>query len=141
MTGFSCGFGSGELHQIGISRFGGVRPRFPDAVLRFADGRFDFNPVFDNQLSLQDAKAGRFLGLGSNRPEDPIRLLIWGDSHAMAALPVLDKLCSENSVRALAATHSSTAPLLGYVSEGIYSLGNDAPAFNEGVIKFIRANQ
>jgi hypothetical protein len=129
------------LLGIGISRFDGVRWRLPDAVLRFANGRFDFNAAFDRQLSLQDARAGRFLGLGSNKPEDPIDLLVWGDSHAMAALPALDKLCAENSIRAFAATHSSTPPLLDYVPEGIYSLGLDAPAFGEGVIKFIQTHR
>jgi hypothetical protein len=100
--------------------------RLPDAVLRFAAGRFDFNPVFNSEVSLQDAEAGRFLGLGLKRPEDQIQLLVWGDSHAMAALPALDYLCNEYSVRAFAATHSETPPLLDYVPEGSYSLRKKA---------------
>ena len=124
-----------------ISRFDGVSSRLPDAVLRFANGRSDFNPGFNSELSLQDAEAGRFLALGSNRSEDSIHLLVWGDSHAMAALPALDYLCKEYSVRAFAATHSETPPFLDYVPDGSYSLKQDAPAFGEAVIRFIRARQ
>ena len=60
----------------------------------------------------------------------------------MAALPALDYICNEYSVRAFAATHSQTPPLLDYVPEGSfsYSLKGDAPAFGEAVIRFIRAH-
>jgi peptidoglycan/LPS O-acetylase OafA/YrhL len=129
------------LIGIGISRFDGVGARLPEAVLRFANGRFDFKPSFNSELSLQDAEAGRFLSLGLNRPENPIQLLVWGDSHAMATLPALDYLCNEYSVRAFAAIHSETPPLLGYAPTGSYSLGQDAPAFGQAVIKFIREEQ
>jgi peptidoglycan/LPS O-acetylase OafA/YrhL len=129
------------LMSIGISRFDGVGARLPEAVLRFANGRFDFKPSFNSELSLQDAEAGRFLSLGLNRPENPIQLLVWGDSHAMAALPALDYLCHEYSVRAFAAIHSETPPLLDFAPKGSYSLGQDAPAFGEAVIKFIREQQ
>jgi peptidoglycan/LPS O-acetylase OafA/YrhL len=126
---------------IGISRFDGVDSRLPDAVLRFANGSSDFNPNFFSQISLLDAQAGRFLGLGSKRPEDPIQLLVWGDSHAMAALPALDYLCQKHSVRAFAATHAATPPLLDYIPNTFYSFHQDAPAFGQAVIKFIRAHQ
>jgi peptidoglycan/LPS O-acetylase OafA/YrhL len=125
---------------VSISRFDGVSSRLPEAVLRFANGRFDFNPAFNREVSLRDAAVGRFFALGSKRPEDPIQLLVWGDSHAMAALPALDYLCNEYSVRAFAATHSETPPLLDYVPQGSYSLREDAPAYGESVIRFIRAN-
>jgi peptidoglycan/LPS O-acetylase OafA/YrhL len=126
---------------IGISRFDGVDSRLPEPVIRFANGKLDFNPAFDRELSLQDAQAGRFLAFGSDKIENPTHILIWGDSHAMAALPALDYLCNEYSFRAFAATHSETPPLLDYVPEGSYSLGKDASAFGDAVIRFIRAHQ
>jgi peptidoglycan/LPS O-acetylase OafA/YrhL len=129
------------LLGIGISRFNGVGSRLPAAVLRFANGRSDFNPAFNSELSLQEAEAGRFLGLGSNGPDAPIQLLVWGDSHAMAALPALDYLCNEYSVRGVAATHAETPPLLDYVPGGSYSLGQEAPKYGSAVIRFIRAHQ
>jgi hypothetical protein len=129
------------LIGIGINRFDGVDARLPEAVLLFANGRFDFSPAFNSELSLLDAEAGRFLGLGLNRPENPIQLLVWGDSHALAALPALDYLCNKHSVRAFAAIHSETPPLADYAPKGSYSLGQDATAFGETVIKFIREQQ
>jgi peptidoglycan/LPS O-acetylase OafA/YrhL len=126
---------------IAISRLDGVSSRLPASVMRFANGRSDFNPEFNCELSLQDAEAGRFLALGSNRPEDPPHLLIWGDSHAMAALPALDYLCKQHSVRAFAATHSETPPLVDYLPDGGHSLKEDAPDFGRAVIRFVRTLQ
>jgi peptidoglycan/LPS O-acetylase OafA/YrhL len=129
------------LLGLGISGFNGVEFRLTDAVNRFANGPLDFNAVFNSGLSLQDAEAGRFVSLGSTGSDAPIHLLVWGDSHAMAALPALDYLCSEYSVRGVAATHAQTPPLLAYVSEGIYSLGQDSPEYGSAVIRFIKAHQ
>jgi hypothetical protein len=109
--------------------------------MQFANGRSDFNPEFNRQLSLQDAEAGRFLALGSNRSEEPVHLLVWGDSHAMAALPAVDYLCKQHSVRAFAATHSETPPLVGYVPDGGSSLKERAPGFGQAVIRFVRTLQ
>jgi hypothetical protein len=77
---------------------------------------------------------------GSKRLEDPLDLFVWGDSHAMAVLPALDDLSKQHSIRACAATHSETPPLLDYVPAGPYSLGNKAPAFGQAVLKFVRSN-
>ena len=109
--------------------------------MRFANGRSDFNPEFNCELTLQDAEAGRFLALGSNRSEDPVRLLVWGDSHAMAALPAVDYLCKQHSVRAFASTHSETPPLVDYLPDGVHSLKEDAPDFGRAVIRFVRTLQ
>jgi hypothetical protein len=113
----------------------------PASVTRFANGRFDFNPEFNCEVSLEEAEAGRFLALGSNRSEDPLQLLVWGDSHAMAALPAVDYLCKQHSVRAFAATHSETPPLVDYLPDGSYSLKEGAPGFGRAVIRFVRTLQ
>jgi peptidoglycan/LPS O-acetylase OafA/YrhL len=130
------------LLGLGISRFNGVESRLTDAANRFAKGSLDFNPVFSNSgLSLQDAEAGRFVSLGSNGPGAPIRLLVWGDSHAMAVLPALDYLCREYLIRGVAAAHPGTPPLLDFVPESVYSLGQEAPKYGDAVIRFIKAHQ
>jgi peptidoglycan/LPS O-acetylase OafA/YrhL len=126
---------------VALSTLDGVSSRLPASVMQFANGRSDFNPEFNRQLSLQDAEAGRFLALGSNRSEEPVHLLVWGDSHAMAALPAVDYLCKQHSVRAFAATHSETPPLVGYVPDGGSSLKERAPGFGQAVIRFVRTLQ
>jgi peptidoglycan/LPS O-acetylase OafA/YrhL len=128
------------LLSFSIQKLDGVSSRLPHETLRYADARFDFNPVFHSELTLQDAEAGRFLLFGSKRLEDPLNLFVWGDSHAMAVLPALDDLSKQHSIRACAATHSETPPLLDYVPAGVYSLGNEAPTFGQAVLKFVRVS-
>ena len=56
---------------------------------------------------------------GLTRPARPMReakLLVMGDSHAMAILPAIDELCRETGTAAVAATHAATPPVLDYFS-------------------------
>jgi hypothetical protein len=128
------------LLSFSIQRLDGVSARLPREMLRYANARFDFNPAFHSELTLQDAQAARFLFFGSKRLDEPLNLFVWGDSHAMAVLPALDDLSKQHSMRACAATHAETPPLVNYVPAGPYSLGNEAPAFGRAVLKFVRAN-
>jgi len=50
-------------------------------------------------------------------------------------IPAFEDLCSEQGIRGLVAIHSETAPLLGFVSHGQYSLKADSPEFNSDVVK------
>jgi peptidoglycan/LPS O-acetylase OafA/YrhL len=126
--------------SLTIQKLDGVKSRLPVETLRYANARFDFNPAFNSNLSLQDVKAGRLLLFGSNQSDIPVDLLVWGDSHAWAILPPLDDLSKQHSTLGCAATHAQTPPLLDYVPDGDYSLGKDAPAFGQAVLSFIRAH-
>ncbi len=81
--------------------------------------------------------AGQFVELGSQDTNQPISVLIWGDSHAMAVTPVLDDLCRRFSRRGIQATQSATAPVLRYVSTAGTSLKENSPAFANAVLTFI----
>jgi peptidoglycan/LPS O-acetylase OafA/YrhL len=58
-----------------------------------------------------DRKGGPFVA--GSRETDAKRLLLWGDSHAMATLPVLDELGQEFGVAVYAACEPGNAPLFG----------------------------
>src|SRR5581483_6270155 len=105
-----------------ITQQHGVRSRFSPEVLAYADGETE-TPFF-RELSLDDARKGRFTELGGNK-DGPVECLLWGDSHAMAVAPVVAQLCKDHAARAVAATHSSTAPLLGYESRETFGLKDD----------------
>jgi peptidoglycan/LPS O-acetylase OafA/YrhL len=47
----------------------------------------------------------------------PARILVWGDSHAMAILPAIDSACVESGICARAATHAETPPTPGFLFE------------------------
>ncbi len=112
----------------------GFPSRFPAKVLNLADSWN--HRAFMNLVSLKQAQAGRFVELGSGDTNQPVYVMIWGDSHAMAVTPVLDDLCRQYARRGVEATQSATAPVLGFVSRG-EGLGDDSPAFASAVLKFI----
>ncbi|HEX5222090.1 MAG TPA: acyltransferase family protein [Verrucomicrobiae bacterium] len=64
--------------------------------------------------------------------------LIWGDSHAMAVLPVIDSICKETGVAAVAATHAGTPPVVGYFSRNQWGLNEQSLPFNAAVMDYIK---
>ncbi|HEX6984638.1 MAG TPA: acyltransferase family protein [Planctomycetaceae bacterium] len=111
----------------------GFDDRLSSATRRIAatgtrDRRFhrDIDPgeVPDDLIRLGDAPGG---------PD----LLVWGDSHAMALLPGIDDLCREHGLSGRAATHSSTAPVVGYFVRTKYGLNEEAVPFGEAVLKYV----
>ncbi|HEY3417975.1 MAG TPA: SGNH hydrolase domain-containing protein, partial [Armatimonadota bacterium] len=121
------------------AKFQGVPARIPAAAMQYMNGSTD--RAFLNDLKLQDALSGNFVELGTGDKRQSIAVLIWGDSHAMAVLPIVDLLCKEHAVRGVAATHASTGPLVGFESTGIASLGKESIAYNNAVVAFIRGKR
>jgi hypothetical protein len=132
--------------MLGVLIFGGVvalsrgMPRRLTAEsIRYANFRNDI--AFHNQITVKQALAGQFAELGAQSTHQPIEILLWGDSHAMAVAPILDELCRQFSVRGVEATHAATAPLLGYSNQDPFSLMGDSPAFSQAVVDFVRLRQ
>jgi len=98
---------------LGLVRGQGIPSRFSGRSYSYAKTRNHRD--FLNETSVEEAVAGQFPGFGSGRTNDPLNILIWGDSHAMSVTPVMDTLCRRFSWRGAQATHSATAPVLGYV--------------------------
>ena len=112
--------------------------RVPAGAIQYAAGRTD--QAFIHELDLKHALAGEFIELGAKEKNLPVALFVWGDSHAMAAMPILDILCKEHSLRGVAATRSATTPLIGYEEPSPVSLRTESPAFKEAIVRFIRDN-
>jgi peptidoglycan/LPS O-acetylase OafA/YrhL len=127
----------GTLAALVITSFAiwqsdGVRNRLPVEAQNFADARHDF--AFLNELNAADIPDGLVpLGTLGKVP----KVLVWGDSHAMAILPAIDAVCKEEGYGAIAATASSTAPLLDWYKITKYGLNEGAPAFNAAVLDYI----
>jgi len=79
-----------------------------------------------------DRKGGPFIA-GSREPGAK-RLLLWGDSHAMAILPVLDELGKEYGVAVYAACEPGNAPLFGTRSARIALDGRDFEPVVRGLL-------
>jgi peptidoglycan/LPS O-acetylase OafA/YrhL len=111
----------------------GVPSRLPADAIRVYDCKYNF--AFRNEITPEMAAAGQFAELGAQNTNQPIGLLLWGDSHAMAVAPVLNELCQRFSVRGVEATHSSTAPILEYWNN--FGLQKKSIAFSQSVAEFI----
>ncbi len=96
---------------LAIQLLQGLPSRIPLEVQRYAAAGQDRVLALHRNLSLKDVLNEDFIELGSGDKKQPIRVLVWGDSHARAVLPVLDALCKEHSIRGLGATHVATAPI------------------------------
>jgi len=112
----------------------GFPARFPAQALKYANSRF--HGTILTGISLKQAQTGQFVELGAHSTNQPVSVLLWGDSHAMAIIPVIDELCRRHAQPGFQATQSATAPVLGYVSTK-YGLKEETPAFANAVLAFI----
>ena len=127
------------LAGLSINIFQGLPFRVPSQALAYATGSADKG--FRTEVELQDALNGEFVEMGSGDKHLPVKLFVWGDSHAMMILSLLDTLCKEHAVRGVAATHSATLPLLDWEDHDKWSLKEDSVPYNQAVIKYIKNNQ
>lgn len=138
-----AGTGLATVFVIGIVILSsnGVSNRFSKQVAEYAAAKRDH--AFLHDLTTADILAGNLVRIGVTGSNDGIKLLVWGDSHAMAALPAFDALCKEKSIAARAATHVATAPVLGFFRESRsrFGLGRASLAYNEAVLSYIQANE
>ncbi len=121
--------------SFAIGSFEGFPSRFSAKALAYSDAHVRLE--LQKEVSLEQAKSGQFMELGSAPSSQPISLLLWGDSHAKAIASALDELCKEHSQRGVMAAYSATAPVLNYVSTHRISLREKSPPFAEAVIAFI----
>lgn len=117
----------------------GVPDRIPMRAKTFADAKLDRS--FLNDLGIDDVREGRVVSIGTVDAKQPV-LLVWGDSHAMAALPAIDALLQERGMSGRAVTHSATAPVVGWFSRAVRAgLGERSMEFNDAVFDLVRREQ
>lgn len=93
---------------------GGVPGRYPPEV-RARGGEWLFNSETLTRCAntaLDKIAAGELCSFGPQDNDTP-RVLVWGDSHAMALLPVYEQLAISHHLRLYFAVRSSCRPLLG----------------------------
>jgi peptidoglycan/LPS O-acetylase OafA/YrhL len=126
------------LAGLVVYRGEGMPQRIPDAALQYlGQPHADAGAPTEHDLTLADARRGDFFPLGSVNTNYPLTLLVWGDSHAKVLSPVLDALCRAHDCRGVMASHSQTAPLADYDSEGEWSLKGDSIAFSHAILDFV----
>jgi peptidoglycan/LPS O-acetylase OafA/YrhL len=121
-----------------VYSLGGIPERFPKTVIGYTNARDETRYPAD--FGLDDALAGRLTPLG-NEMVHPT-WLVWGDSHAKAAILAFDQMLKEHAMSGIGAAHSSTPPLLSWHYSGdSYGLNELAPAFGKAVLDTASARQ
>ncbi|HEY8948830.1 MAG TPA: acyltransferase family protein [Rhizomicrobium sp.] len=110
----------------------GVPQRMQPEIRKILAEERDHEPRMDIcfGLTAHDVRRGRLCRIGSTQTEEP-SFILWGDSHADALLPAVQKVAQQNGRAGLFAGTDSCAPLLGVVRP-------DAPRckpFNDAVAK------
>jgi peptidoglycan/LPS O-acetylase OafA/YrhL len=113
----------------------GFPGRLSPQILAYANGKDDEGFIYEG--SVQDIQQKALIPIGSRRSDAPVRVIVWGDSYAMAVMPAFDALLRERGLAGRAATHSSTAPVLGYYRRLRFGLGEDSLAFNDALFSYI----
>lgn len=114
--------------------------------LRFSMQRREFvnaitDMAFINELNSQDIRAGKAIPIGVMDSTIHPTVFVWGDSHAMAALPALDTFLKERGFSGRAATHSATAPVLDWHFINNYGVSDDSISFNNSVFSYIQKHR
>jgi peptidoglycan/LPS O-acetylase OafA/YrhL len=101
-----CGFG--------VAYANGLPQRMQPEIRRILAEEANHEPRMDIcfGLTAQDVRAGRLCRIGSTRTQAP-SFLLWGDSHADALLPAVEKVAEAHGRAGLFAATNSCAPLLG----------------------------
>ncbi len=135
---FSAAFGAFLLMILGgtiVYERVGFSERLSDQCKHYASAATEVPDWFRLNRSIKDIP-DNLVRLGKNH--GPPRLLVWGDSHAMAILPAIDALSRETGVPCVAAVHVSTAPVIGYFARTPFGMNERAMAFSEALLQHIR---
>lgn len=117
-----------------IWRTNGMPERLSELGKNYASTTFDTQYV--RELSVEEIPSGFLnLGLSTGKPT----VFVWGDSHGMAILPAIHAACLQRSISAQAATHSSTAPVLGWFAKTRFGLNEKAPAYNQMIMDYLES--
>jgi peptidoglycan/LPS O-acetylase OafA/YrhL len=120
-----------------IKSGGGFPERLPDGARLFA-ATATMDKRFLREHTAADVPAN-LLRVGATDVEP--RLLVWGDSHAMAVLPAIDELCRASGISARCAVHSGWPPILTPTTRTVPHHADRAAAFSAAVVDQIAAGK
>ncbi len=129
------------LAGLGIDRFDGLPGRVPAGLTHGYGRGSEASFMFTHQTVLDDLRADKLAPLGRPAPADEARVVLWGDSHAMAAQPAFDLLLRKAGVAGAGIFHASTAPLLDFHATLPNGPTTDTVALNHEVLEWLRRHK
>ena len=119
----------------------GFPGRFSEQAQKFASVSTDTSDMgFNKSLRASDVQADKLVRIGATDPQLPLNILVWGDSHAMSALPAIDAVLKEKGWAGVAAPRIAAAPVLGWSLEA-QLVADPAISFNDAVLDNIRKHR
>jgi len=122
------------LASLLLWKTNGARNRLSPEAQLIATGATDY--AFLNTLTVRDIP-DNLIQFGA--PKLPPKVLVWGDSHAMAIMTAVDLACKQAGIAARAATADSTPPVLEWFGHFTFGQNENAPAFNAAVLEYIKS--
>jgi peptidoglycan/LPS O-acetylase OafA/YrhL len=112
----------------------GMATRLPDAARRFVATHPQEEQYNRNHFAADVPRGLLRIGEPGKSP----RILVWGDSHAMAVLPALDDACRAAGVAAECALGYSRPPVIRHSTQSNDRDRLDSDAFGQAVIEHVR---
>lgn len=135
--------GSGTLAVFGagiaVSTRRGFPERYTSATLRYASASNDSSGI--HEVTAGDLARDDLPILGEQNPKAPVTLLLWGDSHGMAAAPAFDRFLKERRLSGRQATASATAPVVVGYWKNEFTTPSTVRAFNGAVLDYIKRHR
>jgi len=108
---------------------------------------FPDNPIAEGKewecnSTVDKIEADEIAFFGDVNSSRPPQLAVWGDSHAMCAMPAFDQLFKEFGLKGCMLTKTGTAPVAARFHAANYPItGNKTPKLDDAVIAYIRKHQ
>ena len=117
----------------------GLPSRFPERVARFDAARHLVLPLKKLRPNdvRRDKRPDNLYTIGDTRVPGPASLMLWGDSHASAAMPAFDAFLLSHGLKGRASLYASRSPLLDYSLDTFPAGREQAIAYNRAVFDFI----
>jgi peptidoglycan/LPS O-acetylase OafA/YrhL len=120
----------------------GIPQRISQNTHKIMDLSKASSKYFEMNHSLGDVTSGNVTLFGVGEVNAPVQLLLWGDSHAQAALPAFDTYAKERGITGAAIMHSATSPVIGYYRDvNSHGLRKESLAFGNAVIAFVESHR
>ena len=117
----------------------GAPSRLPESVIQLGDQQR--NPKYKAKHTFEAVEVGDLLPLGAPQvAANQANFLLFGDSHAIAIAPLIDRLAKEYQYKGMASFRPGTPPMLDvWVNNS--SVGDSIIPYNQAVVDFVRKNR
>jgi peptidoglycan/LPS O-acetylase OafA/YrhL len=122
------------LAGLFISKNAGIESRYNKDVLKIVTGESKSRTLPGRNMRIADIPDG-LLRIGDKT--GVAKVFLWGDSHADAVMPGVDKACRNLQVGGLAATAWVTPPLKTWYKPNRHGQNELTPAYNSAVFREI----